>query len=144
MNLNSIIQNAKAARNPGIITRAIPYANFIGIDAHLDGETVVCSLTGSDVIIGNPILPAIHGGVIGAFLEHAALMLLMWELAPGQLPKTVNVSIDYLRSGKLVETYARGSVTRQGRRVANVRVEAWQADPAMPIAVAHGHFLISD
>jgi len=71
-------------------------------------------------------------------------MLLLWELAPGQLPKTVNVSIDYLRTGRLEETYARGSVTRQGRRVVNVRAEAWQADPSMPIALAHGHFLISD
>ena len=144
MNLTDTIQQAKAAEDPGIISRAIPYANFIGIDAYLDDGAVVCTLTGSDEIIGNPILPAIHGGVIGAFLEHAALMLLLWELAPGQLPKTVNVSIDYLRSGNLEETYARGSVTRQGRRVVNVRVEAWQADPSMPIALAHGHFLISD
>ncbi len=144
MSLTDIIQKAKAAEDPGAIARAIPYANFIGIDAHLDSGAVVCTLTSSDAIIGNPVLPAIHGGVIGAFLEHAALMLLMWELAPGQLPKTVNVSIDYLRSGKLEETFARGSVTRQGRRVVNVRVEAWQGDPSMPIAVAHGHFLISD
>ena len=144
MKLTNIIQKAKAAKDPGIISRAIPYADFIGIDAHLDDGAVVCTLTGSDVIIGNPILPAIHGGVVGGFLEHAALMLLLRELAPGQLTKTVNVSIDYLLTGKLEETHARGSVTRQGRRVVNVRVEAWQADPSMPIALAHGHFFISD
>ncbi|MBH61884.1 MAG: hypothetical protein CL569_05425 [Alphaproteobacteria bacterium] len=96
------------------------------------------------MIVGNPVLPAIHGGVIGAFPEHAALMLLMWELAPGQPPKAINVSIDYLRSGKLEKTFAQGKVTRQGRRVANVQAEAWQADPDMPIVVAHGHFLITD
>lgn len=144
MKLTNVIQQAKEAGDLGAIARVIPYGNFIGIDAHLDGESVVCTMAASDLIVGNPILPAIHGGVIGAFLEHAALMLLMWELAPGHLPKTINVSIDYLRSGKLEKTFARGMVTRQGRRVANVGVEAWQADPSMPIAVAHGHFLIAD
>jgi len=68
VNLANIIQKAKVAEDPGVISRAIPYANFIGIDAHLDNEAVVCTMTGSDAIIGNPILPAIHGGVIGAFL----------------------------------------------------------------------------
>ena len=80
--------------------------------------------------------------MIGAFLEHVALMQLMWDLAPGQLPKTVNMSVDYLRSGRLEQMHARGLVTRRGRRVANVRVEAWQSSPELPIAVAHGHFLI--
>tara|TARA_B100000029_G_scaffold505633_1_gene586639 strand:+ start:204 stop:638 length:435 start_codon:yes stop_codon:yes gene_type:complete len=144
LNFTEIIRNAKEAADPGVIARAIPYGNFIGIDAHLDGDAVVCTIPGDEMIVGNPVLPAIHGGVIGAFLEHAALMLLMWELAPGQLPKTINVSIDYLRSGKLEKTFAQGKVTRQGRRVANVQAEAWQADSGMPIAVAHGHFLIMD
>lgn len=142
MTLTNIIRAAKAEGEPNAITKAIPYANFIGIDAYLDGEAVICTLAGSDLIIGNPILPAIHGGVIGAFLEHVALMQLMWDLAPGQLPKTVNMSVDYLRSGRLEQTHARGLVTRRGRRVANVRVEAWQSGPELPIAVAHGHFLI--
>lgn len=143
MTLTDIIQRAKEEGDPSAITRAIPYGRFIGIDAYLDDGSVVCTMPGGELIVGNPTLPAIHGGVIGAFLEHAALMLLMWELAPGQLPKTVNVSIDYLRSGRLEETFAKGMVTRQGRRVANVRVEAWQSEPSAPIAVAHGHFLIS-
>jgi acyl-coenzyme A thioesterase PaaI-like protein len=58
------------------------------------------------------------------------------------LPKTITITVDYLRSGHAVDTYARGVVTRQGRRVANVHVEAWQDDRARPIATAHAHFLI--
>ena len=104
---------------------------------------MVCTLDGDGPIVGNPALPAIHGGVIGAFLEHAALMQLIWDLAPGPLPRTINVSVEYLRRGGLERTRARALVTRRGRRVANVRAEAWQSDRERPIAVAHGHFLVA-
>ena len=55
MTLTNIIGAAKAAGEPNAITKAIPYANFIGIDAYLDGEAVICTLAGSDLIIGNPM-----------------------------------------------------------------------------------------
>jgi acyl-coenzyme A thioesterase PaaI-like protein len=96
----------------------------------------------SDDIIGNVRLPAIHGGVIGAFLETAALATLIWASDSEFLPKTIDISIEYLRSGKPRDTFAQATITKHGRRVANVRVTAWQEDPARPIAAAHGHFLI--
>ncbi len=40
-------------------------------------------------------------------------------------------------------TYGRAIVTRRGRLVANVRTELWQEEPDKPVAVAHGHFLLS-
>jgi acyl-coenzyme A thioesterase PaaI-like protein len=58
------------------------------------------------------------------------------------LPKTITFTVDYLRSGAPIDTHARGIVTRHGRRVANVRVEAWQDDRTRPIASAHAHFLV--
>jgi acyl-coenzyme A thioesterase PaaI-like protein len=58
------------------------------------------------------------------------------------VPKTITITIDYLRSARPVDTFARGIVTKQGRRVANVRVEAWQEDPAQPVAAANAHFLV--
>jgi len=48
-----------------------------------------------------------------------------------------------LRSGKPVATYGRAIVTRQGRRVANVRAEIWQDEKTRPIAAAHGHYLLT-
>ena len=58
------------------------------------------------------------------------------------LPKTITLTVDYLRSGRPVDTHARAFVTRQGRRVTNVRVEAWQDDRGKPIATAHAIFLV--
>jgi acyl-coenzyme A thioesterase PaaI-like protein len=53
------------------------------------------------------------------------------------------LSVDYLRPARLAETSAQGVITRHGRRVANVRVEAWQESPSRPVAAAHAHFLLA-
>ncbi len=93
-------------------------------------------------LIGNPLLPALHGGAIGAFLELTALLQLIAEIEDSSLPKPINISIDFLRSGKPVDTFGRAVITKRGRRVANVQAEAWQEERSNPIASAHGHFLI--
>ncbi|MBC7977355.1 MAG: PaaI family thioesterase [Myxococcales bacterium] len=93
-------------------------------------------------LIGNPSLPALHGGTLGALLESAAIFQLLWQAETIVLPKTITLTVDYLRSGAPVDTHARGTITRQGRRVTNVRMEAWQADRAAPVATAHAIFLV--
>ena len=124
---------------------AIPYCRFLGITVE-DGADggIVSRLRFGPQIIGNAALPAIHGGAIGAFLETAAIVeLLRISPADGALPKPVDLTIAYLRSARAVDTLARTIVTKHGRRVVNVRVEAWQDDPARPIATAQGHFLVA-
>jgi uncharacterized protein (TIGR00369 family) len=134
---------AKAAGDASRLGEAIPYARFIGVRFALQADQLVATLAYSPHLIGNPMLPALHGGVIGAFLEHTALVHLMWDSDTiAGVPKTIDVTIDYLRSGRPVDTQARAIVTKHGRRVANVRAEAWQDDPAKPIAALHGHFLL--
>src|SRR5262249_61430048 len=91
---------------------------------------------------GKPGLPGLHGGTLGALLESAAVFELLCRSETMTLPKTITLTIDYLRSGAPVDTYARGVVTRQGRRVTNVRMEAWQADRSAPVATAHAVFLV--
>ena len=62
------------------------------------------------------------------------------ELPP--LPKTIDFTIDYLRSGLPHDAYARARVNRMGRRYASVHVEAWQDNRVRLIAQATGHFLM--
>ena len=141
----ALIDLVMAARRSGEISQlvdAVPYASFLGIRlVRIDGE-LLGHLRFGEHLIGNPLLPALHGGVIGALLESTAIFQLMWETEAVVLPKTITLTVDYLRSGRPVDTFARGILTRQGRRVANVRVEAWQEDRTRPIAVASAHFLI--
>jgi acyl-coenzyme A thioesterase PaaI-like protein len=89
------------------------------------------------------VISALHGGTVGALLESAAILKLLWEGSAGAVPKTINITLDYLRSARATEdTFARAIITKHGRRVANVQVRAWQRDEAKPIAAAHAHFLL--
>lgn len=134
---------AKRSGDPQQIVNAIPYLRFLGVRAVLEDDgSLVCVLAFQDKIVGNPTLPAIHGGVIGSLLESAALLQLIWTIDGNEIPRTVNTSMDFLRSGQTRDVFAKGRITKQGRRVANVRCEAWQDDPSRPIAAAHGHFLL--
>ena len=126
----------------------VPYARFLGIRAELAGDEMTAILPYAEHLIGNPTLPAIHGGVLGAFMELTALAQLSVVQESGgermaRQPKPIDVTVEYLRSGRPVDTFARAQITRMGRRIANVRVEAWQAARAAPIAALHGHFLLT-
>ncbi len=59
-----------------------------------------------------------------------------------RLPKTIDFTVDYLRSGLPRDAYARARVNRSGRRYASVHVEAWQDNRSRLFAQATGHFLI--
>jgi uncharacterized protein (TIGR00369 family) len=119
----------------------IPYARFLGIAAELKGDELTLVMPFSDHLIGNPLLPALHGGVVGALMEVTALTQLAIASRSETFPKTIDISIDYLRSGRPLDTYARARVVRIGRRIANVQAEAWQNERAQPIATLHGHFM---
>ena len=125
-------------------SRELPYAGFIHMDVEIEDGRPIAILRKDTGNIGNPLVPMIHGGAVGALLEHAALMQLFFELELGldSPPKIVNISIAYLRPCLLEDTFARGVIIHQGRRVANVRVDAWQSDRTKLVAAAHAHFLL--
>ena len=125
-----------------LLIEAIPYARHLGLSVEMQDGDPVTKMSASDSLIGNPVLPALHGGTVGALLESAAIFKLLWEIESVAVPKTFNITVDYLRAARVVDTYARASITKHGRRVANVQVRAWQGDEQKPIAAAHAHFLL--
>ena len=141
-----LLQELRAAglgQDMQAIVDRIPYAKFLGLGIQMDAEQVVSVLPFADHLVGNINLPAIHGGVVGAMLEMTAVLQLIHDTACESLPKTVDVSFDYLRSATNKTTYGRADVTRRGRRVANVRMTLYQDDQSRPVAVGHGHFLLA-
>ncbi|MDZ4332713.1 MAG: PaaI family thioesterase, partial [Pseudomonas sp.] len=93
---------------------------------------------------GNPTLPALHGGVIAGFMEHSAMLHLLMFMGIPHLPKIIDFSIDYLRAGHYRDTFVQCQVWRQGRRVANVAITAWQTNQTEPIATARAHFKVDE
>ena len=130
----------------------IPYADFLGIDATVTDGQPVFRLPFRADLIGNPVLPAIHGGAIAGFMESAAQLHLLLTLDERRLPKSINFSVDYLRPSGPADCMARCEVTRQGSRVAQVQVRCWQLETqrhadAPPrernVALARAHFLLA-
>jgi acyl-coenzyme A thioesterase PaaI-like protein len=142
MTLVDKLAAAKASGDLQALFDLVPYSRFLGLSARLEGDDLITTMQFADHLIGNPALPALHGGTLGALLESAAIFELLWRAETIVLPKTITLTVDYLRSGAPVDTHARSTVTRHGRRVANVRVEAWQTDPSAPVATAHAIFLV--
>ncbi|MDG2145064.1 MAG: PaaI family thioesterase, partial [Porticoccaceae bacterium] len=88
---------AKNASNPQAMLDLIPYSTFIGAQAKIENDEVLYWLERRSSNIGNPSLPAIHGGVIGGFLELSASIEILYELDVNLIPKVVDFSLDYLR-----------------------------------------------
>jgi uncharacterized protein (TIGR00369 family) len=122
----------------------VPYVRFLGMRAELSGDEMTAILPAAPHLVGNSFLQALHGGVIGAFLEMTALAQLSVTQGSTKVHKTIDVTIEYLRPGRPLTTYARADLRKVGRRVANVHVEAWQEARDQPIAFLRGHFLLSD
>jgi uncharacterized protein (TIGR00369 family) len=120
---------------------AIPYARFLGVVIEPTSDGFECVLPFRQELIGNPMLPAIHGGVLGAFAELTALLGLIEETGIDRVPKPVNFSIDYLRTAGPRDTRARADIFKLGRRIANVHVVAWQDEPKRPVVAGNGKFL---
>ncbi len=136
------VERARQSGDWNALAREIPYAAWLGVTVEVLGDEVRVSLPHAAPHVGNATLPAIHGGVVGALMELTASLTLLARAETAVLPKTITFTIDYLRSARTVATHARAVITRQGRRVSTVRVEAWQDDPSKPVAAGHGHFLV--
>lgn len=156
------VQVIKQRRDAALrrLVDGVPYIQFMGIQFDRRGDELTAVLPFDEKLIGNPVLPAIHGGVTAAFLEVAAIIELSWSmlwedvekagfdasaldtLDQLRLPKTIDFTVDYLRSGLPRDAYARARINRSGRRYASVHVEAWQDNRSRLFAQATGHFLM--
>jgi len=143
MSLLNEINELKKNNDYEAMVNLIPYAKSIGIETGMIGEHIVSSLRFSESNIGNPAIPALHGGVVAGFMENTALFHLIWEHELQNIPKIINFSIDYLRPGGSETTYSQCEVVRLGKRIALCNIKAWQVDSEKPIATARGHFLLS-
>ena len=153
------VQIVKQRRDAALrrLVAAVPYIQHLGVTFDRRGDELTGQLCFEEKLIGNQLLPALHGGATAAFLEVTAMVTLSWshvweDLESGaldlekdplpRLPKIIDITVDYLRSGLPRDAYARARITRAGRRYATVQVEGWQDNRARPFAGATCHFIM--
>lgn len=120
----------------------LPYARFLGLQTQLNGDDLTVVMPFADHLIGNPMLPALHGGSTAALLEMTAVAQVALSYPRLRLPRPINVTVAYLRSGRPSDVFAQARISKAGRRVAYVTAEAWQQGRDQPIAVLTAHFLL--
>jgi uncharacterized protein (TIGR00369 family) len=119
------------------------YAQTMGFSVERDSEDrLVVAMAYGDEKSGRP--GYLHGGAIAGLLEMAAFATLSEAIGEDPQPqlKPINVTVTYMRGGLERTAFARATIERLGRRVANIEVTAWQDDPAKPIAMAQMNVLI--
>jgi uncharacterized protein (TIGR00369 family) len=113
-----------------------PYAQALGmvVERMEDGVPLIACDAG-DLVLG---LPGFwHGGVIGGLLEIAAHSAICSTLGiDGKRIRTVNITVQFMRSAPVGRAYALGTIERAGRRLVNVTASAWQEDRDRHIASA--------
>ncbi|WP_211343702.1 PaaI family thioesterase [Neptunomonas concharum] len=140
--LQSLVSEAHKTGDYQPVIDLIPYARVIGVKCERFGEEMIFRLPRNPENIGNPTIPAIHGGVIASFMELTAAFELTLQLEQPALAKIIDFSVDYMRAGLDRDTFAMCKIERQGRRVGNCSITAWQDRKSHPIASARGHFLL--
>ncbi len=144
MNLADLLAQEPNAATLSAWLKKVPYAAYLDIRAEVRGDDILFILPANEKLIGNPSPGALHGGVVGAFMEQAGTFHLLARMENPVLPKIIDFSLDYLRPAQLRDTYARCELNRQGRFIANVSISAWQHRENEPAAIARAHFLIPE
>ena len=121
------------------IIQSSPFSRFLGIEAQADERGVLAILPIRDELIGNVMLPAMHGGCVASFLEIACLLQLAYETGTNAPARAIDISVEYLRPARRATTYARARIRRLGKRVAVVHAEAWQHDEDKPVCLLQSH-----
>jgi len=135
-------QTALATGDFAPLIAQVPYVAFLGMQLALHDGRPRASLPFRDNLIGNRVLPAVHGGVTAAFMECAAMLHLLYQLDSARLPKSVDFAIDYLLPARAETLYAECEIGRAGSRVAQIGIRCWQSASDRPVAIARAHFLL--
>lgn len=136
------IAEIKADRDYLRLIEAVPYARTIGMGCQLAGDEVIYTLPRVETNIGNPTLPAIHGGVLGGFMEQSAIMHALMHTPSGGFPRVIDLSIDYLSAALYRDSFAICETRRMGKRIANIVVTVWQHNREEPVCSARANLLL--
>lgn len=142
MTLAELIARTRQSGDFTAFLAAVPYLAFLGVRLELHAGRRLAVMRFDEHLVGDPTIPALHGGTLGALLETVAHLECLAATETTRLPKTITLTVDYLRSGKPRDTFATARVIKAGRRVTTMHAFAFQEDEQRPIAMASVHLKV--
>lgn len=137
--LEAALRRGRETNDPQALLDLVPYARFLRLRCIREGERLVVTMGYHRALVGDASIPALHGGALAGLLESTAIFHALFVGNVSTLPKTISLTIDYLRSARPLDTHCEASVVRMGRRFAVLRASAYQDDPGRPVASATVH-----
>jgi len=147
MTLETVLALPASERDPQKILDNLPYAVMMSIKAELAPGTQTPLrfwLDATETHMGNPTIPAMHGGAVSGLMEVASAVHLLTFMKMAKYPKLIDFTVDYLRAARLQTTHAVCELIREGRNLTAVQVKAWQDDVTRPVAMGRAQFLCLD
>ncbi len=112
---------------------------FVSVEAGV----VVMEMPFQEVLIGNPILPALHGGAISSLLDTVGGACVWSSLEVEDRVATLDLRVECLRPGRPETLMARGELIRLGNRVGISDLRAYHPGREdRPVALARGVYNI--
>ena len=118
------------------LTTDSPISSWFGLVTTIEDGEHRFTLTFDEPHIGNPVIRALHGGVISAFLEHAATLDVLSRVGPVVKARPISVHTSYLRGARDQNFTAAVKIERIGRRIAFLEARGWQGAPDETVASA--------
>ncbi|MGE0184075.1 MAG: PaaI family thioesterase [Parvularculaceae bacterium] len=118
-------------------------ACWLGFKMSEAGDGRIYAIAPGESHVGNPLIRALHGGIVSTFLEFAAVHELRLAIPAGAPAEALNINVDFLKSAKLAPLFARARIAKVGRRLAFVDCVAWQEDEFAPVAKAACSFSLA-
>lgn len=134
--LEAAVREGRAANDPQRLLDLVPYARFLGLTCTREGERLIVTMRFAPSLIGDASIQALHGGTLAGLLESTAAFHALFVSEVAGMPKTISLTIDYLRSARAVDTSCEATVIRQGRRFVVIQVGAYQDRREAPVAMA--------
>ena len=127
-----------------LMENALPFNVHLGIKAHhFERGCITLRLEPKPEFVGDPVRPALHGGLIATLADTAAGMAVFSIIKRSYTTSTIDLRVDYLRPGAVDQAlFARSKVIRQGRRVCVIHTTLYQEDIETPIAMSSATYSI--
>lgn len=129
-----------------VMEEVIPFNRYLGVRVTgVSKGFARLEIPFRDELVGDPLRPALHGGVLSA-LADAAGGGAVWTGIEDERARvsTIDLRIDYLRPARLVTVVAEATVVRLGNRVGVADVRLFHPDAeADTIATGKGVYNIT-